>query len=552
MSRKEREKIALRTLPRLHSEAPATERLHWLSSRLVCLCFAALLGGVHGLSYLGRAPLVSFDEGWHARICLDMLQADEWWIYYYDGEPDPQVFKPPLVFWAMILSMKLLGPNEWAVRLFPALCFVGLVVVTTDFAYRLYRPRLTLLCTFFIATSHVLLFRHFGRAGAMDAPLALFLTLTMRAAWEIGQGRRAMWGSATFALALLTKSVAALQILPVILLWFICTRRWQKLPRISILLALAFIPFGIWLLIMENKLPGFASGMIGYDVVHRLADPVHGQTYKPLLYWSRLAKDLRPLLYSLAILGVIVPIVLRGSFRMSESLRNPHQRRDLWLLLALWSFVPILLFTVAKFQLLWYVLPSYVAIYLWFAWILGAGLERLRNGKRYVLYGAILISCLLHNGYKGTRDVFRHRRDDRDMRKAVVQILDQLRGRDADIFLLHSVPNSSMAFYLTREGIDYKPVEKVPSDTDLGAGNRQAWLVASADEPKEIAAAIEAVFAIHQNTGAYVLHGRHPVESSTPQHGKGVLGVRGKGGRWIVHGTGGWTATEAEDLASTQ
>ena len=503
--------------PNLDSEMPATsvDRLHWLSSRLVCLCFAALLGGVHGLTYLGRAPLVSFDEGWHAKICLDMLQADEWWIYYYDGEPDPQVFKPPLVFWAMILSMKLLGPSEWAVRLLSALCFVGLVVATTDFAYRVFRPRLALLCTFLIATSYALLFRHFGRTGAMDAPLALFLTLTMRAIWEIGQGRKAMWGSATFALALLIKGVAALQILPCILLWFICTRRWQKLPRLSIFLALAFIPLGVWLLIMESKLPGFARGMIGYDVVHRLSDPVHGQTYKPLLYWSRLAKDLRPLLYSLAILGVIVPIVLRGSFRMSESLNNPQQGRDLWLFLGLWSFVPILLFTVAKFQLLWYVLPSYVAVYLWFTWILGSGLERLRGRRRYVLYGAILISCVLHHGYKGTRDAFRHRRSDRDMRKAVVQILDQLRGRDADVFLLHSVPNSSMAFYLTREAIDYSPVERVPSNADLGAGNREAWLVAWADQPNEIASAINAGFAIHQNAGAYVLHGWKPAKSAT-------------------------------------
>ena len=86
---------------------------------LVCATLAAILY----LPALGRPALWEPDEGRYAEIAREMVLTHDYvtprdnWVRYFE--------KPPLVYWAEALSIKLLGPNELAVRLPAALSSVA-------------------------------------------------------------------------------------------------------------------------------------------------------------------------------------------------------------------------------------------------------------------------------------------------------------------------------------------------------------------------------------------------------------------------------------------
>ena len=77
---------------------------------LVCATLAAILY----LPALGRPALWEPDEGRYGEIAREMVLTHDYvtprdnWVRYFE--------KPPLVYWAEALSIKLLGPSELAVR----------------------------------------------------------------------------------------------------------------------------------------------------------------------------------------------------------------------------------------------------------------------------------------------------------------------------------------------------------------------------------------------------------------------------------------------------
>jgi len=218
---------------------------------------------------LHRPPLHPWDEAWYARIALEMVRGGDWLVYYSDGEVDPAVLKPPLGFWAMAAAFKVLGPTEFAARIFSALCYVGLVIATTVFCYARFNWRVALLAAFLLSADRMLLFTHGARSGNMDAPLILLLTLAVFSAWHLGQRRTAWWGCLAYGGAWLVKGLAALQVLPVILLWIVLRRAQGWLWCYALLVAVSLLPFAVWLTVRETRQPGFARQMISQDLIAR-------------------------------------------------------------------------------------------------------------------------------------------------------------------------------------------------------------------------------------------------------------------------------------------
>ncbi|MGL6226151.1 MAG: ArnT family glycosyltransferase [Thermoguttaceae bacterium] len=89
--------------------------------------------------FLGTAPLWDFDEGYFATIAKEMCENGTWIVpVYNDAELGD---KPILIFWGMILSMKLFGINEFAVRFPTVLWGIGTVLLTYHLARRLFQNR---------------------------------------------------------------------------------------------------------------------------------------------------------------------------------------------------------------------------------------------------------------------------------------------------------------------------------------------------------------------------------------------------------------------------
>src|SRR6202166_3745583 len=102
---------------------------------LVYWALAALLALVW-LATLGTRPLFNPDEGRYAEIPREMLSGGDWVIPHLNGLA--YIEKPPLQYWATAVSFSLLGPSEFAARLYSALTAAGTVFLVWLTARRLW------------------------------------------------------------------------------------------------------------------------------------------------------------------------------------------------------------------------------------------------------------------------------------------------------------------------------------------------------------------------------------------------------------------------------
>jgi 4-amino-4-deoxy-L-arabinose transferase-like glycosyltransferase len=89
-----------------------------LAKRAWLLLFAAI--SVLYFWGLGSFPLVGPDEPRYAQVAREMLLRGDYITPTLGGLPWFE--KPPLLYWLMILSYRVLGVNEYAARLGPAIC----------------------------------------------------------------------------------------------------------------------------------------------------------------------------------------------------------------------------------------------------------------------------------------------------------------------------------------------------------------------------------------------------------------------------------------------
>ena len=66
---------------------------------------------------LGALPTEVWDESRLAENALEMAKTGLSLISTYNGIPDHWNTKPPLLIWLTSISIRVLGPNEWGVRL---------------------------------------------------------------------------------------------------------------------------------------------------------------------------------------------------------------------------------------------------------------------------------------------------------------------------------------------------------------------------------------------------------------------------------------------------
>lgn len=228
---------------------------------IACAFLAALLY----LPALGRPALWEPDEGRYAEIAREMVVSGDWvtprddWVRYFE--------KPPLVYWAEAVSIKLLGPTELAVRLPAALSTVGEVVVTAALGEAMFGAAAGMAAAAVLALSPLVF--GFGRFATLDPALALSITGTLAAFWfaacapafNRGAGRRWFLLAAALAAAgTLVKGPVALLLAGAIgFAWMLIERRGREILRMpwltSIALYLAIV--APWFVLVAERNPGF-------------------------------------------------------------------------------------------------------------------------------------------------------------------------------------------------------------------------------------------------------------------------------------------------------
>lgn len=323
------------------------------------------------LIFLGNAPFLDPPEGIHAEIAWEMLRHGDWITPHLDGVP--YFDKPPLLHWLMAASFALLGPTEWAARIWSALASVAVAVLTARLGMTLGSPRLGLLAGLMVAANlEVFLF------GRMVKPDLLFVALILLAFVGFvqayaGEGRRrGLWlFYAGLGLAMLAKDIlGAIGPLVAVALFFYLTRESRAWPR--------WVPWSGVALLMVIAVPWYAlaeihnRGFLWYTIVDNHLLNVARQRVFP---------DEDVPLGGLEFLGVTAagffPWVLALPSAVWRVFRRPWDSADarLWMLLGLWTVGVVGFFTFSPFKLPHYGLPAFPAMALLVARLWDEALE---------------------------------------------------------------------------------------------------------------------------------------------------------------------------------
>ncbi len=124
---------------------------------------------------LGDIVIIDEDAATYARIAQEMLQTKDWITLHFNGQA--WFDKPPLSIWLIAFSIKLLGMNEFALRLWHVLFGIGGIIVTYVIAKELFDKRTARLSSLILATAALYFYQ--VRSPLQDIPLTFFVTLSL-------------------------------------------------------------------------------------------------------------------------------------------------------------------------------------------------------------------------------------------------------------------------------------------------------------------------------------------------------------------------------------
>lgn len=317
-------------------------RLRWIVA-FIALLLLFYLGG------LGGHGLLEPDEGRYAEIPREMLESGDFvtpklnYVHYFE--------KPVLHYWLTASSIAILGRNEFAVRLWPAVLALGGVLVTFLLARAMYGAPTANLAAVILPTC--LLYFAIGQINLTDMPLSFFVTVAMAGFW-FGLERDRRWYLLFYggmALALLTKGLIGIVLPCGIVFWYmVLTKRWDivrsaiSLPGILLFLALS-VP---WFTLVCARNNDFFTFFFIREHFLRYATKIHDR-YEPFWFFV-------PILVAglLPWMGLL-PGALRSAWPSSLPVQDDEERKGLFLLL--WFAVIFVFFSLSNSKLIPYIVP---------------------------------------------------------------------------------------------------------------------------------------------------------------------------------------------------
>lgn len=350
---------------------------------LVIILAAIVLGG-----WLGSRGLGEPDEGRFGEVAREMAMQQDWLIPHLNGVPHLQ--KPPLVYWLTAVFIRLFGPNEWAVRLTPALAGFGTILCTMFIAGVLYGRN----CRWKAGLALVVSTGFFVVARLITTDMLLTFFITASVAGLIGYVRRGVKVGlvvfyAAMGLGFLTKGPLGI-LIPAITAAAIQVEQWRRRGPAIRLYWLAGLPIALliglsWYLALIHRDKTLFDYFFRYEFVDRIASNTHNRS-KPVWFYP----------------GVLVLGFLPWTGFAVSALRDMWQRRksltpaNLWLFVG-WVVVPYVILSLVVSKLATYLLPLMPPL----AIIVARWLELAESDGRWrrparimAILAAVILPCL--------------------------------------------------------------------------------------------------------------------------------------------------------------
>ena len=365
-----------------------------------------VLGVILGLRLIsmGWLPLAETSEPRYAEVARLMATTGDW-ITPWFAPGIPFWGKPPLAFWSEALSFKLLGINEFAVRLPSWLATLATLALIHAYARSYFGDRVAK-WSLLVYSSCALVYIAAG-AVLTDPFLALATTWAMVAFAMLSKEPKWFWRYGFFvaiAVGLLAKGPLMLVLVagPLIpaLMWLPSAREsFKKLPWFAGL-ALMLVLSVPWYVLAELKTPGFLDYFLIGEHFLRFVDSgwagdLYGTAHKRIkgAIWAD-------------VLTASFPWGIAALYMLLRRVIDPVQRPSLWqalkdpnkLYLLAWALFTPVFFTFAG-NILWtYVLPALPAfsILMAIALVNWQGKGRI---ERRMLYALASLTPVIASGY---------------------------------------------------------------------------------------------------------------------------------------------------------
>lgn len=294
---------------------------------------------------LGRQAITDSDEAFYAEAAREMVESGDWLTPHFNYQDRWQ--KPVLYYWLTAATYLVLGPTEFAARLWSALSGLALVLLVWRAASQMTaRADVAWLAGAIVATCYG--YFAMARAALPDLPLTFCMTAGI---WMALERRWALAGAAA-GLGFLMKGPVALVIPGLVLLpiwWREGTIRTLRVRDVGVA-ALVFAAIGLpWYAAMwiEHGPAYFQSFFIG-DNLERFATDRFNE---PRPFWFYIPIVIGGMMPWSAYLVTLPVQPVRAVLTRARRL-DTHEWR-----LVLWAFVPLLFFTVSIGKQPRYVLP---------------------------------------------------------------------------------------------------------------------------------------------------------------------------------------------------
>ncbi len=318
-----------------------------ISSGWIALCLLVLASGL----YIGTAGKPALDDedvdAAHALVSQEMLQRHDYVVMYMDGVR--YLIRPPMHFWLVAASYKLLGESEFATRLPIGLAMVGMVLLTFEFGRRFFGRRAGLYGALAVATSvgMFIFTRNMIPEAIYTFAFEGIFYLFLRSWTGSLDTRVGYWGAAALcAVAVLTRALIGLLFPAAAIVAFITmTRSWSRWRELRLFSSTAvFLAIAApWHILAGMRTPGFFWAFFINEHVNRALGTrlPHDYGAVPLwLWWISHLVWLFPWSF-------FVPLALREFPRPVRAWReNMDPSAQARLLLFAWAGVILLFFTV--------------------------------------------------------------------------------------------------------------------------------------------------------------------------------------------------------------
>ncbi len=309
------------------------------------------------LGYLGAYPLINPDEGRYAEIPREMLFSGNFITPHLNGVEYFE--KPALQYWITTFSMYIFGENEFAVRLFPALCGLGGIFCAGFLGKKMFNDKVGYLSSLILATSF--LYFIISSLNILDMGVSFFITLALTTFYQFSVTKKKYWlylMYAAVAFATLTKGLIGIVLtFAVIIIYSLCTKQYRLLRDIvSVVGILIFLVITVpWFYLVCRDNPDFFYFFFIQEHFLRYLTKMHDR-YQPFYFFI-------PCL----ILGIFPwtgflgfsPKKIFAVKSLWQSLKDSSKRNE-YVFLGLWFSIIFVFYSMSDSKLVPYIVPCLI------------------------------------------------------------------------------------------------------------------------------------------------------------------------------------------------